>query len=235
MRLTVLELRASWNDAARVLDDIAALVAIAPTDLVLVPEAAICGYVSPQRDFDLTPFAEPLDGSIARHCAAIAIRAGVHLVAPLVLREDAHVYNAMACFAPDGRVPFVYRKRHPWVPETWATPGPVEPPVVEICGRAVTIAICYDLQFVDDDMVAQLTAADVMLFASAWVERPDSRPARLAELAQQFDLHIANANWAQGVVRVPGQGGSAVYAPDGTTLARAGGPGRIDAVIASRR
>ena len=231
MRLAVLELRATWDEAARVLDEIAALVAQAPADLVLVPEAAICGYVSPARDFDLTRFAEPLDGPIARRCAAIARDAGTHLVAPLVLREGAHVYNAMACFGPDGACAFVYRKRHPWVPETWATPGAETPPLVEICGRRVTIAICYDLQFVEEDLVDELAAADLWLFASAWVERPDSRPHKLAELARRFDLHVANANWAPGVVRVPGQGSSMIIAPDGTILARAAGPGRIDAEI----
>ncbi len=231
MFVTVLELAATWGDAPRVLDEIDARIAAGPaTELVLVPEASITGYVSPARDFDLTPFAEPIDGPTARRCRAIAAARRVHLVAPLVLREGAAIYNAMACFDPRGEVAFVYRKRHPWVPETWATPGAQPLPVIELGGLRVTIAICYDLHFIEDDAAEELAAADLLLFASAWVERPDSRPARLAALARRFGLHVANANWAPGVVRVPGQGHSCVIAPDGSMVIAPLG-GRIDCQI----
>jgi predicted amidohydrolase len=232
MLVTVLELAATWGESARVLDDVEAMLAAGPaTELVLLPEASIHGYVSPERDFDLTRFAEPIDGPTASRCAAIASASRIHLVAPLVLREAGAVYNAMACWDPGGERAFVYRKRHPWMPETWATPGDAPLPVVDILGCRVTIAICYDLQFIEDDSRAELAAADLLLFPSAWVERPDSRPARLASLAREFGLHVANANWAPGVVRVPGQGGSCIIAPDGTVVARAAGPGRIDAEL----
>lgn len=228
MNITVLELAASWNTRAAALDDVAArLAAGPPTELVLLPEQSLGGYVSPAGDFDLAPFAEPLDGPTAQACAALAARAGVQLVAPLVLREGAAIYNAMACFDPRGALVFVYRKRHPWLPETWATPGPAAAPIVELGGRAVTIAICYDVHFLGDE----LAAADVLLFPSAWVERPDTRVERLAHLAQRYELYVVNANWAPGVVRVPGQGGSCAIAPDGTLLARAAPAGRLDIAI----
>jgi predicted amidohydrolase len=225
VRLTVLELAASWNASATVLAEVATQLAVGPpTELVLLPEASLHGYVSPERDFDLAPFAEPIDGPTARACAALAERAHVHLVAPLVLREADAIYNAMACFDPRGELAFVYRKRHPWLPETWATPGPFAAPLIEIAGRVITIAICYDLHFLGDE----LAPADLLLFPSAWVERPDTRVARLAQLARRFELFIANANWAPGVVRVPGQSGSCVIAPDGALVARAPTAGRID-------
>jgi predicted amidohydrolase len=229
MLVTVLELAASWGESARVLDDVEAMLAAGPeTELVLLPEAAIHGYVSPSRDFDLTRFAEPIDGPTAQRCAAIAAAQRIHFVAPLVLREAGAIYNAMACWNPRGERAFVYRKRHPWEPETWATPGDAPLPVVEILGRRVTIAICFDLQFIVEDSGPELQAAELLLFPSAWVERPDTRPERLAGIAREFGLYVANANWAPGVVRVPGQGGSCIVGPDGDVLARASGPGRID-------
>jgi predicted amidohydrolase len=235
VRVCVLELPATWGEPAQMLAEVDARVAAGPAaDLVLVPEASLTGYVSPARDFDLTPFAEPLDGPTARGAAAIARARGVHLVAPLVLREGAAIFNAMACFDPRGEVAVVYRKRHPWLPETWATPGPHALPVVAIEGVRVTIAICFDLHFIADDSAAELAAADLLLFPSAWVEKPDSRPARLAELARAFDVVIANANWAPGVVRVPGQGGSCAIARDGSLIARAAPAGRIDFEVAPR-
>lgn len=229
MRLTILELAARWADASGVLDEVdARLAAGSPTDLVVLPEAALHGYVSPAGDFDLTRFAEPLDGPTAARCAAIARARGVHLVAPLVLREGAALHNAIACFDPTGARAFVYRKRHPWFPEEWATPGGEPPPMVEIAGKRVTAAICFDVHFLAQDAAHELTAADVLVFPSAWVEEVDSRPQLLSGLARQFGLHVANANWAPGVVRVPGQGGSCVIGPRGELVACASEAGRID-------
>jgi len=227
MRVTVLELPAAWGEPTRVLAEIDARLAAGPaTDVVVVPEAALHGYVSPDGDFDLARFGEPLDGPTARACAAVSAARGVHLVASLVLREADAFYNAMTCFDPLGELAFVYRKRHPWFPEAWATPGPTPPPLLELAGHVITIAVCYDVHFLERDAVRELEAADVLLFPSAWVEQPDTRAARLAQLARRFDLHVANANWAAGAVRVPGQGGSCIIAPDGSIRLAVGG--RID-------
>jgi predicted amidohydrolase len=232
MQLTILELAATWGEAERVLDGVEAQLAAGPrTELVVLPEAALHGYVSASGDFDLTRFAEPIEGPTATRCAEIARRQAIHLIAPLVLREGEAIYNAVAGFGPDGEIGFVYRKRHPWFPERWATPGPSAPPVVTIAGRRVTIAICYDVHFLADDAIAELTGADVLVFPSAWVEQPDSRPALLGALAREFGVYIVNANWAPGVVRIPGQGGSCVVAPDGNILVRAPTAGRIDISI----
>ncbi|HEY6032981.1 MAG TPA: carbon-nitrogen hydrolase family protein [Kofleriaceae bacterium] len=228
MRVTVLELAASYGEPARVLTEIDERLAAGPaTDLVVIPEAALHGYVSPERDFDLTRFAEPIGGPTASATAALAAKHGVYLTGSLVLREGEALFNAMTCFGPRGEPVFVYRKRHPWYPETWATAGSEPPPVVAIAGILVTVAVCFDLHFIADDAAQGLAAADVLVFPSAWVERPDTRADKLAVLARQFDLDIANANWAPGVVRVPGQGGSCHVAADGrVTVAPPGG--RLD-------
>ena len=230
VRVTVLERPASYAQPTRMLAEIDARIAAGPaTDLVVVPEAALHGYVSPEGDFDLTRLAEPIDGPTATACAALAKARSVHLVSSLVLREGAALYNAMTCFGPDGALAFVYRKRHPWFPERWATPGPQRPPLIEIGGTLVTIAVCYDLHFLDRDAVPELEAADLLLFPSAWVEQVDTRAAHLAEVAQRFTLHIANANWAAGVVHVAGQGGSCTISPTGVITRAVNG--RADVVV----
>ncbi len=235
MRLAVLELPARWGTPDAALDDVdARLAAGPPTELVLLPEAALHGYVSADGDFDAARFAEPLDGPTATRCAALARQHGTHLVASLVLAEGHAIYNAMIAFAPTGDVAFVYRKRHPWMPETWATPGANSHPIVTIAGRRVTIAVCYDYWFVGLEMNRELVAADVLLFPSAWVEAVDTRVARLQTLARCYGLTIANANWAPGVARVPGQGGSCIIAPAGDVIARAATAGRIDATVPPR-
>lgn len=222
MRIAVLELPAAYGTPDRVLDEIDARIAAAPADLVVTPEAALHGYLSADGDFDISRFAEPIDGPTATRAAAIARTRNCHLVTSLVLREGDALFNAMTCHGPEG-LAFVYRKRHPWVPETWATPGPHVAPVITLHGVRVTIAVCYDLHFLDED----LQPADVLLFPSAWVERPDSRRIRLQRLAALRQLTVANANWAPGVVRVWGQGQSCVARPDGT-LETAPPNGRLD-------
>jgi predicted amidohydrolase len=139
----------------------------------------------------------------------------------------------MVAFAPDGGEVFRYRKRHPWYPEVWATPGQGRHPVVEIDGLRVTIATCFDIHFMKSEAAAELAEADLLLFPSAWVEQSDSRPSMLPSLAQTFTIAIANANWGAGSPRVDGQGGSRIYAGDGVVVAEARA-GRADAVIQPR-
>lgn len=233
MRVTVLELPARWAAPAAMLAEVDARLARGPaSELVLLPEASLTGYVSPRGDFDLAGAAEPLDGPTARALAEIAVRRRVHLVGPLIEAEGARCFNAMLGFAPDGSRFLHYRKRHPWVPETWATPGDRPYPVVEIGGLGVTIATCYDLHFLPDEAADVLGGADLLLFPSAWVERVDSRAELLRELATGFGIAIANANWGPGDVRIPGQGGSSIVAADGGCAAVvAPGADRADATI----
>lgn len=189
------------------------------TDLVLLPEAAFTGYVSPRGDFDLSPLAEPLDGFTARACANIARRYQVALGVPLIERDGRRCYNSLLLFNADGARIGHWRKRHPWIPENWASPGNLGTPVIELNGVHIAAAICFDLHFIADEAAAELTAADLLLFPSAWVEEEDSRPVRLTGLAEHFRLAVANANWGAGRPRVPGQGHSMILGSDGRELA----------------
>jgi predicted amidohydrolase len=221
LRVTVLELPASWGDPRAALATVETELERGPAaDLVLLPEAALTGYVSADGDFDLAPFAEPFDGPTARALSDLARRSNVYLVAPLVLAEEGRHYNAMLAFDRHGRSIFTYRKRHPWFPEAWATPGEEPLPVVDIEGVRVTIAVCFDVHFVSEESSTTLDAADLLLFPSAWVEERDSRRTMLAELARRHRIAIANANWGPGIVRVAGQGDSSVLDANGRVLAR---------------
>ena len=234
VRVTVLELPAAWGDPASVLENVdSELQRGAETDLVLLPETSLTGYVSPHGEFDLAPFAEPIDGPTARALGDLARRHRQHVVAPLILDEGGRRFNAMVAFDRRGELLFTYRKRHPWFPETWATAGPEPAPTVLIEGARVTIAVCYDIHFLAEDAWSALDAADLLLFPSAWVEDVDSRPALFAALARRHHIAIVNANWGRGVVRVPGQGGSSILDSSGAVLARVASPRviRADATL----
>ena len=236
MRLCVVQLATTWGRPHAVLARVDALLASGPpTDLVLLPETALTGYASPAFDFDLTRFAEPLDGPTSRALAGLAVRYQTTLVGPLILGREGRVYNATFAVGPDGGTRFLYEKRHPWFPETWATAGSKLPPVIEVAGVRTTVAVCFDVQFVDDDPQDALDAADLLLFPSSWVDDEDSRLPLLTQLAPRFGLWIANANWAAGELRIPGQGDSCIVTAGGEIQARlATGDGRLDALIPAR-
>lgn len=234
MRVTVIELPATYGDPARALELVAgSLAAGPPTDLVLLPETSLTGYVSPALDFDLTRFAEPIDGPTASALSALARRHRTHLFGPLILAEDGAYYNATIGFDPDGRRVMTYRKRHPWIPEEWATAGREPYPLVDVGGKKLTIACCYDVHFLADEAAHTLDRADLLLFPSAWVEEVTTRPRRLRALAKTHRVAIAAANWGRGAeLAVLGQGGSAILDSSGAELARvAAGTLRADATI----
>lgn len=235
LRVSVLELPARWAGREAALREVDELLAHDPPDLAVLPEMAFTGYVSPEGDFDLSRFAEPLDGPTVCAVSELCKARRVHLVAPLVLREDDRMYNAAVVLGPDGEVVTTYRKRHPWYPEQWATPGEQPPSTFDLGGLVVTLAICFDAHFLLEDAADVLARADLLVFTSAWVEEEDGRRPLLRFLARRFGVSIANANWGPGAVVVPGQGGSCVLDGQARVLASVtGGSRRADAVVRPR-
>ena len=104
-----MELPARFYRVAENLELVGSLLARGSCDLALMPEASLTGYVSPERDFDLTRFAEPRDGPTAHALAELAKKHGTHLVGPLIEREGDRVYNAMIGFDRKGREFIHYR------------------------------------------------------------------------------------------------------------------------------
>ncbi len=215
MRMTALQLPARWNQPAAQLGYVQTLLESGPkTDLVLLPEASLTGYVSPEHDFDLTAFAEALHGPTRAAYVHFAKRFDCLFVGPLIERDGERVFNSLIGVTPDGETLLHYRKKHPWMPETWATAGETWCSTVKWRDAKVTAAICFDLHFLLEEPRVD---AQLLLFASAWVDDPetDSRTALLQRLATKHALAILNANWGAGDVRVPGQGGSMFVTPTG--------------------
>lgn len=223
MRVAALQMPLVWGDKAGALRRLEE--AARDVDLLLLPEAAFTGYVSPSGDFSLAGFSEPLDGPTMTAVADLARRRGLAIAAPLIERAGERCYNAMVLFDDQGHRIGHWRKRHPWIPETWASPGDLGTPLVEWKGVRVTAAICFDLHFLESDAAAELESADVLLFPSCWVEEgPDTRVPKLQALARRFEIAVVNANWGRGVPNVAGQGGSVILDSDGKSLNQARGP-----------
>lgn len=252
LRVTVIELPSRYGEPAEALEQVDAILRSGPpSDLVLLPETSLTGYVSPELDFDLTRFGERIDGATAHALAALARKYETHLFGPLILEENAGhggrgstaCFNATVGFSPRGEHVVTYRKRHPWIPEEWATAGKQPYPLFDVRAASgesfrVTIACCYDVHFLADEATETLDAADLLLFPSAWVEEDeDTRPTRLQEIAQHHRVAVAGANWGRGLLLVPGQGGSCIIDASGEVLAKArpNGPRRVDAGLTVTR
>lgn len=222
MRLTALQLPARFDAVREQLAFTEALLEAGPrTDLVLLPEAALTGYVSEEDDFDLTRFAEPLDGPTRTALAHLARRFDCLVVGPVIERTDTGLFNSILGVTPDGATLLHYRKHHPWFPETWATPGPKAGELVSWRGKTLLPAICFDVHFLSADAGPLLDAADLLLFASAWVDdADDARPALLQGLAARHSVAVLNANWGPGRPLIHGQGGSLFIDPRGQLAAR---------------
>ena len=236
LRVTLLELPATWIDHAGQLARVErSLTSSPPGDLVLLPEAAISGYLAPDLSSDLAPFAEPLSGATAQALSGLARQFECALVGPLIERDGRRLYNAIVGFGPDGERILHYRKRHPWYPELWATAGALPYPRLELNGVQLTAAICFDVHFLEEEAEEVLRASDVLLFPSAWVDEGDARPGQLGALAAKYQLSIANANWGPGRPNVPGQGGSMALDAAGAILARAAeGQVRLDVTLRAK-
>ncbi len=202
-----------------------ALAAIAPggPTLVVLPELALTGYVSARGDFDLTRFAEPIDGPLLARVAALGVSHEVSILASWVERDGARRFNSVALLDERGSVAVHYRKRHPWFPETWATPGDLGTPTASLHGRRLAVAVCFDIHFVSAEAGEVLDSVDALLFPSAWVDDPreDERAVILPALATRHGCAVVNANWGRGEPRVPGQGGSMIVSGEGRVLTRA--------------
>ncbi len=234
LRVAALELPAAWGDVDGALARADRLLAAAPCDLALLPEASLTGYVSPFGDFDPTAMAEPLGGPTHVRLAELARAHRTYLAAPLIERDGARFFNAFVVLDRQGRTVGHYRKRHPWIPETWATRGDLAYPEVDIDGLRATLAICYDVHFLAREAGALLGRVDLVLFPSAWVEEEDSRPERLPALARRFGISLVNANWGPGHPGIPGQGHSIVLDSQGVEIHEETTPGRLDALIPPR-
>lgn len=237
MRIAVLELRARFGEPEAALEEARSLLTERPCDLALLPECSLTGYVSEDGYFDLTELAEPEGASTQIEALrSLARDAGCTVAGPFIEAEAGRAYNGFVVVGSGGEILARYRKRHPWYPETWASPGLAAHPTFVLGGVTATIAICFDIHFVEREAGRVLEASDVLLFPSAWVddEPGDGRGPILDRIARTFGVTVVNANWGPGRPRVRGQGASRAVSPSGrqTILERDGGA-RLDVEISA--
>lgn len=189
--------------------------------VLVLPEMFLTGYNIGQQTIDL---AETRDGPSLAEIGRIARGAHCALVVGFPERSGTRVFNSIAVFDAHGTLVSVYRKIHLFGAGEAAlfTPGD-ETAIVDLGGRRVGLAICYDIEFPEFSRSLKRGGAEIVLAPAAnmapyWEVPTTFVRARALENA----MTVAYANLCGREDDLTYTGLSAITAPDGTDLARAG-------------
>jgi predicted amidohydrolase len=189
--------------------------------IIVLPEAAITGYLSQDLKTnwhlkgwpidgafvgkDPAKFAETVPGPSTDHFAATGKKLGVYVTVPIVEvqkgkgREEPRYFNTVCLVSPEGKVVAHYRKLTPWpYPEkSWATKGDLGVATFDTEYGRVGLAICFDIHTI----LPKYKPHDIwaLLYPIAWVD--NEHPAewfyhRLPEKVGQFRHYVIGANWS---------------------------------------
>lgn len=187
--------------------------------------------VWPEGSLDFDPFQSE---SLARRMSAIASRIGAPLLANAATERDGLFYNTSLLWTQDGATGQIHDKRHPvpfgeYVPDRAFfnalapdligliqreyTPG-TNPPVVDVDGVKVGLAICFDVIY--DDVISEGMAegAEVLVFQT---NNADFRGTD-ENLQQLAFARMRAIETGRSVVNVSTVGTSQVIRPDGSTV-----------------
>ncbi len=155
--------------------------------LVVLPEAAMCGFGSPTTP--LAPLAEALEGPFVTALHDVAAATGAIVVAGMFERTGpgpgdpgGRVHNTLVAVGPDGLLT-VYRKLHlydalGWCESARVAPGEAGPDALALVatgGVVVGLLTCYDLRFPELGRALAVRGATVLAVPAAWVAGPRKR------------------------------------------------------------
>lgn len=196
----------------------------ARAQLVVFPECALTGYAFDSRE-EAIPHAEPIPGPSLLPITFECGRLGLHAIIGMLERDGDRLYNACVLVGRGG-VLGAYRKIHlPFMGvDRFVDPGDRTFGVSEAAGVRIGMHICYDGAFPESGRVLTLLGADLLVLPTNW---PPSA-AHIAEhlmstRAMENHVYTLSANRVGTERGVTFIGRSAICAPGGDGLARAGG------------
>ena len=194
-------------------------------DLLVAPEMFM-GLPAPERP--PARIAAEHGGAFAEGLAAVARQSGIAVAAGCWEEgpRTGRAYNVARIFSREGKEVAAYRKIHLFdalsVRESdTMTPGNLLPPVVELAGVRVGVAICYDLRFPELFRYLALQGAQVIVVPSAWYQGPVKEvhwTTLLQARAIENTLYVAGCN----LVGASFCGRSALFDPFGIQVIGAG-------------
>lgn len=167
MLLAALQMQSRPSDVAANLDRLdraAAEAAAGGARLLVTPELGLVGYGAGP---DLPLLAEPADGPIAGHVAAIARRHSIGIIAGFAERDGDAIYNSALFVSGDSQA--VYRKSHLYGPyeKRWFRAAPPSATLVRHDGLSFGMLICYDVEFPENVRRLAKAGVDAVLVPTA--------------------------------------------------------------------
>ena len=159
----------------------------ARADLIVLPEYSMAPLPLISKE-ELARVAEPLDGPFVKGLADVAREKGASIIAGIYEKAGDGVYNTAVIISSDGDLVASYRKVHLYdaygaKESDYFLKGEEPPPVVDIGGWRVSVAICFDLRFPELFRTAALRGADLFAVPAAWF-RGDGKEEILHSLAR---------------------------------------------------
>jgi len=150
--------------------------------IVVLPEAAVHGYMDPGRwtiwtgDVEsrdeqrlyVGSVAEPVPGPSTEYFAKLAAELGIYLTIPLIEKAEDVFYNTVLLADPSGEIVAHHRKQNLWSPGDgpWASDGELPLQVVETPYGKVGLMICYDVHKLARPLGE--ADADIVLYSVGW-------------------------------------------------------------------
>jgi omega-amidase len=195
-------------------------------DVVLFPEAAVCGYAD---DPEYWKAAQPKDFEAAESSIiSTARRLNIAVVLGTAHWEDGKVYNSVLVIDKDGRTRGRYSKT--FLAEAWPVPGR-KLPVWTVAGVKSCFIICHDIRYPELVRLPAIAGAQICYFPSnesglieehklsAYRAMPISR-------ATENSIYLVMANAPADSRNMHSQtqshGNSKIIHPNGTVLVEAG-------------
>ncbi|MEU0440275.1 nitrilase-related carbon-nitrogen hydrolase [Streptomyces sp. NPDC006186] len=198
--------------------------------VVVLPELHLCSYDLRRlaRDDGAAAVRADRSGQVTDRRMEPLVRVAAHhrvtvLLGAAVRRPGGPLTNSLLAVEPDGTVSVPYDKRHLWHDEEAAlfSPGS-RASTLSVDGWRLGLGVCYDMSFPEHARAAALTGAHAVLYPAAYASGTEHRAAvYLRARALENTVYTVFANPLGGPAHRPCAGSSAVYGPDGATVADA--------------
>ena len=144
-------------------------------NLLILPELFNTGSMITDRA-EAYALAESIpDGASVTLLLELAQTHGVYVVASLLERKGADLFNTAVLVGPDGLVG-KYRKLHPCEDEVyWVEPGDLGLPVFHTPIGRIAMLICLDAYYPETARICAIQGADIICIPSNWMDVKESR------------------------------------------------------------
>lgn len=161
--------------------------------LIILPELCNSGYVFNSREEAYSLAEEIPAGYTTQKWIEAAEKHNVYIVAGIVEKEGADMYNASILVGPDGYIG-KFRKLHLWDEDKlWFEPGNLGIPVFHTPIGKISMLICYDMWFSEAWRICALKGADIVCVPTNWLVI-DTLPEHVQTMAPYMAMVAANTN-----------------------------------------